>query len=95
MEAKFQNEVIATSSNTVEIDGYHYFPKSSVRMSYLKESDFTSFCPFKGHARYWDIVSGDTVVKNAAFSYPTTKDDMKHIEGHIAFWPNKTSLVVE
>jgi uncharacterized protein (DUF427 family) len=94
MEVKFQDTVIATSPTTVEIDGYHYFPPNAVTMSYLKESDFTSFCPFKGRARYWDIVSGDVVVRNAAFSYPTTEGDMKKIEGHIAFWPNKDTLTV-
>ena len=48
MKAIWNNEVIAESNETVVIEGNHYFPASSVNDDYLKASETTTVCPWKG-----------------------------------------------
>lgn len=86
MKATFNGQVIAQSSTTHKLDGYHYFPLQAVDMSFLAESKFSTRCPAKGTARYWNIKVGDKSRMNAAFSYPEATPEVKHIEGWIAFW---------
>jgi uncharacterized protein (DUF427 family) len=94
MKAMLAGTVIATSTRTVEVDGYHYFPAETVDMKLLKPSTLSTFCPFKGRAKYWDVVVGEVVHANAAFSYPEPKEDMGHLAGRIAFWPDGKGVKV-
>lgn len=34
----------------------YYLPRTSVMWDMLKPSDTTSFCPYKGYAKYFDVV---------------------------------------
>ena len=84
--AKWNGTVIADSDDTVEVEGNQYFPRGSVNADYLKASDTTSHCPWKGEASYYSlVVDGDTNT-DAAWYYPAPKDAAKEIRDHIAFW---------
>ena len=50
MKAVWANKVIAESSNTVVVEGNHYFPVDSVNMEMLRNSTTHSHCPWKGEA---------------------------------------------
>lgn len=84
--ATWKEQVIAQSNETVEIEGNQYFPKSSVNMELLRESDLTSNCPWKGQANYFDIVVDSEVNKDAVWTYLQPKDAAKEIAGYLAFW---------
>jgi uncharacterized protein (DUF427 family) len=84
--ALWNNTEIAASDDTVVIEGNHYFPEASVKRAYLRDSATHSVCPWKGTASYYDVVVGDAVNKDAAWYYPTPKDEAKEITGRIAFW---------
>ena len=86
MKAIYQGQVLAESSETHKVDGYFYFPRSTVNMSLLEKSDFSTRCPAKGSAVYWNVSVKGSTRANAAFCYPETLPDMKHIEGWIGFW---------
>ncbi len=86
MKAVWNGQVIAESPTTHIVDGYHYFPPETVKMDHLRASDFTTTCPKKGQASYWNInVNGD-VKLNGAFTYKVAKEAAKSYEGFIAFW---------
>ena len=86
MKAIWNNKVIAESNETVVIEGNHYFLASSVNDDYLKASDKTTVCPWKGTASYYTLeVAGDEN-PDAAWYYAKPKDAAKEISGHIAFW---------
>lgn len=86
MRAIWNNEVIAESSDTVVVEGNHYFPADSVKKEVLSESSHHTTCPWKGLASYYNLeVSGETNT-NAAWYYPEPKDAAKHITGRLAFW---------
>jgi uncharacterized protein (DUF427 family) len=41
MKAVFCGQVIAASDRTIEVDGYQYFPRESVRMEFLRAAPVT------------------------------------------------------
>ena len=86
MKAVWNNTVIAESDDTVEIEGSVYFPAPSVRQDLLKMGERTSYCPWKGTARYYSIVIDGEINPNAAWSYAEPRDYAKNIGGYMAFW---------
>lgn len=40
---------------------------------------------WKGKARYYDIVVGEKVNKNAAWNYPEPKEAAQYLKGYVAF----------
>ena len=86
MKAIWKGKTIAASSNTVVVEGNHYFPLESVSMEHLKPSSKTTVCPWKGTASYYSVVVGDEENLDAAWYYPTPKDAAAQIKDHIAFW---------
>ncbi len=86
MKAIWNDEVIAESDETVVVEGNYYFPASSVTEDYLKPSDTTSECPWKGMANYYTIVVAGAENPDSAWSYAKPKDAAQEIAGHVAFW---------
>lgn len=86
MKAIWHDTVLAESSETIVVEGNHYFPPESVNKSLFWESDYRTSCPWKGQASYCDVVVGDAVNKDAAWYYPNPKDAAKEITNHFAFW---------
>ncbi len=84
--ATHDGTVIARSDDTVVVEGNHYFPLASVDRSMLRSSDHTTVCPWKGTARYYDVVVDGTVLGNAAWTYPEPSEAAAEIAGHVAFW---------
>ncbi len=84
--AKWNGEIIAQSDDTVVIEGNHYFKRTDVKDSFLKDSDTHSVCPWKGTASYHTIEVGGEQNTDAAWYYPEAKSAAKDIEGRIAFW---------
>lgn len=86
MRAIWNDTEIASSEDTVVVEGNHYFPLSSVNQSCLRESDKRSHCPWKGEASYYDIVVSDMTNENAAWYYSDPKPKAAEISGRVAFW---------
>lgn len=78
--------VIAESDSTQRVEGNHYFPPESVNWELLERSDHISFCPWKGQASYYDVVTGEDRLRAAAWTYETPSLAAAHIKGHVAFW---------
>lgn len=86
MKATWNGEVIAESDDTVVVEGNHYFPPSSIKKEFFKETETHSVCPWKGTASYYSLnVNGDEN-KDAAWYYPETSELAKSIKGYVAFW---------
>lgn len=86
MKAIWKNQVIAESDETVQVEGNHYFPASSVKQEFLKPSDTHTVCPWKGTASYYTLEVNGEKNKDAAWYYPEPKDAAKEIKDHVAFW---------
>ena len=87
MRAVFNGEVIAESDDTIVIEGNHYFPADSVKAEFLTATPYTTRCPWKGEASYYDVSAGGETATNAAWYYPAPLEKATMIKDHIAFFP--------
>jgi uncharacterized protein (DUF427 family) len=86
VKAVWNGAAIAESSETVIVEGNHYFPKDAVAAELLKPSATTTICPWKGVAHYYSIVVDGAENKDAAWCYPEPKPAAAEIRDRIAFW---------
>jgi uncharacterized protein (DUF427 family) len=90
VKATWNGVVIAESDATVVVENNHYFPAASVRAEYLRDSAYTTSCPWKGTASYKTLVVDGAENPDAAWYYPTPKAAAGEIAGHYAFWRGVT-----
>lgn len=83
--ARWNGEVIATSEDTVVVEGNHYFPRDSVTAT-LIDSSTTTICPWKGTASYFSVQVNGDINTDAAWYYPHPKDAAAQIKDRVAFW---------
>jgi uncharacterized protein (DUF427 family) len=88
--AVFNGVIIAESDETVVVESNHYFPPDSIKREYFADSDVTTHCPWKGDAKYYDVVVDGKTADYAAWYYPEPKDAARNIKDHIAFWRGVT-----
>ena len=69
-----------------------YFPREDLGMAFLDASETTSFCPWKGNARYFHIAGESGAIHDAGWSYEAPKPEAARIAGHIAFYGDKVTL---
>ena len=84
--ATWNGAVIAQSDDTVEVDGYTYFPLAAVRPEVLKASATTSVCTYKGTASYYTLQVGGTENPDAGWAYLDPRPEVERIRGRVAFW---------
>ncbi len=84
-KATWNGAVLAESDTYEEVEGNVYFPPESVKWDYLKPGDRQYTCPWKGQTTYYDIVVGNEVKKDSAWSYLEPKEAAKYFKGYVAF----------
>ena len=90
MKAEWNGAVIAESSETVIVEGNHYFPIDSVKEEFLAPSSTSSVCSWKGTANYYSLQVNDKKNTDAVWYYAEPKDAAKNIKGYVAFWKGVT-----
>ncbi|RMG82991.1 MAG: DUF427 domain-containing protein [Chloroflexi bacterium] len=63
----------------------YYFPKGDVRTDLLEASDHSESSGYRGTAQFWHVRVGNSVVENAAWTYPQTQDNRPDLSDYIAF----------
>lgn len=87
MPSAIWNDVeIASSDETVVVEGNHYFPPASLNWDYFQSSDSHTVCPWKGVASYYDVVVNGDVNRGAAWTYPEPSEAASQIKDYVAFW---------
>jgi uncharacterized protein (DUF427 family) len=84
--AVWAGAVLAESADTIEVDGYTYFPLDSVRWEHLKPSEHRSVCGWKGVASYWDVEVKGERNERAVWSYKDPKPAAERVSGRVGFW---------
>ena len=64
----------------------YYIPEGDVRMEYLTATQRTTWCEWKGRARYYTVMVGDRSAQEAAWAYPDPAQGYGAIKGHMAFY---------
>ena len=85
-KASWKGKVLAESDDFEVVEGNSYFPPGSINREYLQESEQTTTCPWKGKARYYNVVVDADTNANAAWYYPAPSEAAKQIKDHVAFW---------
>ena len=64
-----------------------YLPPNDVRTELFEETDGTTLCEWKGLARYFSVRVGDSLARDAAWSYPEPFEGFEEIRDSLAFFP--------
>jgi len=96
---KLKGEVIADTRDAAALEEtmegstlapvVYYVPRKDVRMERLVRTSHHTYCPYKGRASYYSIKDGP---ENAVWSYEAPYDEMRAIEGLLAFYPDKVAI---
>ncbi len=83
-------ETIADTRDAIELSetGYpsrQYLPCEAIVSGRLSVSNTRTHCPFKGDARYYDLIMDGKTYHDAAWSYPEPLEDMADIAGRVVF----------
>jgi uncharacterized protein (DUF427 family) len=65
----------------------YYLPPADIDSDCLRPAGGTSFCEFKGVARYFDVVAGDRRAEKAAWYYPDPSPGYGALKDYVAFYP--------
>ena len=64
----------------------YYLPPEDVRMEYLLRANGSSFCEWKGQARYFTVRVGEREAVKAAWSYPNPTPAFQALKDYLAFY---------
>jgi len=85
--ATWHDKVLAKSDNTLEVGGYRYFPRDTVRMDLLKVTPKTPHdleCPHG--VQFYDVVVDGKRHPRAAWLYEAPRPSMAQVAGRFGFW---------
>lgn len=67
----------------------YYIPAPDIRMEHLEPSAGTSYCEWKGRARYYDVVAESRKEGRAAWFYPEPAPSFRGLKDYVAFYPSR------
>jgi uncharacterized protein (DUF427 family) len=67
----------------------YYIPPDDIELQYVLAAPGSSWCEFKGHARYWSLDVDGMRADNAAWSYPAPSPAFAEIAGYLAFYASR------
>lgn len=73
----------------------YYIPIEDVDQAVLLPSDHTTYCPYKGAASYYDVVTDDGRIANAIWTYEEPYEAVRDIAGHVAFYRHLMDITAE
>jgi len=78
--------VILKEVGTSVYNPVFYFPKKDVKLEMFEAvDDYSTVCPIKGRASYWNYTGGAERIDKAAWSYESPIEYSGMIEGHLGF----------
>ncbi len=94
VRVEFAGEVIAVTTRALRAcetasPPCYYIPVADVRREALVPVSGSSFCEWKGAARYWDVRVGDRVGERAAWGYPSPDPAYEALRDHVGFYAGR------
>ncbi|GAC1400184.1 MAG: DUF427 domain-containing protein [Mycobacterium sp.] len=100
VSVRINGDVIADTDDALTLreatyPAVQYIPLRDVVAERLKPADTETYCPFKGEASYYHVVTeaADTV-DDAIWTYREPYPAVAAIAGHVAFYPDKADITV-
>ncbi|RAV11338.1 hypothetical protein DQP55_14230 [Mycolicibacterium sp. GF69] len=97
---RVNSEIVAETDRalTLQESSYpavQYVPLEDVNAHRLRRSDTTTYCPFKGDAGYYHVVTeAGATIEDAVWTYEKPYPAVAPIAGHVAFYPDKADVSV-
>jgi uncharacterized protein (DUF427 family) len=97
LQVVYNGHVIADSRTALSLKeaaykAVDYFDRADVDMAYFTRTDRTTYCPYKGEARYFTIEMDGQFADNAVWTYEEPYPAMEQIRGRVAFYPNMVEI---
>ncbi len=91
--------VLAETENALRVEetgyqGVFYVPGADLNMDLFKPSTHSSYCPFKGHASYLNLVDAGELGKNITWGYEAPYDESGALKDHWAFYTDRVTVEV-
>ena len=98
IEVVFNNKIVASSNMFILLEEENYapvmyVPKDGLFFKFIESTNYSTYCPFKGKASYWNIKCCGNIVENAVWSYSDPFDEALIIKNHFAFYSDKVSTI--
>ena len=92
VEIVLGGEVIASTRGALRVletshPPAYYLPLSAFVDGVLRPASGSTYCEFKGHASYYDVVAGSRVAPRAAWTYRSPTPGFEAITDHVAVMP--------
>jgi uncharacterized protein (DUF427 family) len=87
MRAEWNGAILGECDSTIELGGYHYFPRETVRMEVLRpvpQSPKDLECPHG--VRFFDAVVAGREASRVAWSYEAPEPSHRAVDHWIGFW---------
>ncbi|MFE3410557.1 DUF427 domain-containing protein [Streptomyces mirabilis] len=72
----------------------HYIPLADVDQTLLVRTDSHTYCPYKGEASYYSLVTPEKEIADAVWVYEEPYEAVKAIAGHVAFYPEHVQITI-
>jgi uncharacterized protein (DUF427 family) len=69
-----------------------YIPIEDVDAASLRRSDHQTYCPYKGDASYYTVVTRAGELENAIWTYEEPFDAVREIAGYVAFYADRVDV---
>lgn len=66
-----------------------YVPPDDIAEGALEPAPGSSFCEWKGAARYFDVVAGEARERRVGWAYPTPTAGFEALAGYVSFYPGR------
>lgn len=85
--------ILDTTRGVRVLETFHpptwYLPVMDFLPDALVPAQGSSFCEWKGRARYWDLAGGGAVADHAAWDYPEPTQAFASIRDHVALYAGR------
>jgi uncharacterized protein (DUF427 family) len=72
----------------------YYIPLDDVDQSLLRRTEHSTYCPYKGDASYYSVVTPEQTLDNAVWSYEDPYAAVSPIAKRVAFYTNRLDVTV-
>lgn len=89
---RFGGQVVADTTDAVRVletshPPVYYVPIADFVPGALVPVSGTTYCEFKGQAKYFDVVAGDHTAERAGWTYPTPSRGFELLADRVAVYP--------
>jgi uncharacterized protein (DUF427 family) len=101
VSVRVNGELVADTDNALTLQestyaAVQYIPLSDVNRNLLRPTDTATYCPYKGDASYFSVVtSAGATIDDVIWTYELPYDAVAAIAGHVAFYPDKAEVIVD